>query len=77
MQLCLVHRLNSTSMNLLITNSTSMKFIPIALKIVLVEFVLVLAAPSFLLLGHFPLAVKLNKKSQKTMSFFLFTLNFR
>ena len=36
-----VHSLNSTSMNLLIMNSTSKNFIPIALKSVLVEFVLV------------------------------------
>ena len=36
-----VHRLNSTSTNLLITNSTSTTFIPIALKFILVEFLLV------------------------------------
>ena len=36
-----LHRLNSTSMNLLITNSTNANFIPTSLKIILVEFVLV------------------------------------
>ena len=36
-----VHRLNSTCTNLLITNSTSTNFIPIALKFVLVKFELV------------------------------------
>ena len=37
----MVHRLKSTSTNLLIKNSTNTNFIPIALKFVLVEFILV------------------------------------
>ena len=45
-----VHRLNSTSANLLITNSNSTNFIATALKFVLVEFLLVETA----LLGDLP-----------------------
>ena len=65
-----VHRLNSTSTNLLLTNSTNMNFIPTALKIVLVKFLLVETAlvgdPLQLVLHNFTSITMITKKATLT-----------